>query len=220
MMSICSRCGDTISFRYIGGRCIPLHSSGGCGETTASTVTDYTNPLRKTDSTCFGTSCPECGDNVYFIKHNGGSVWVDPPLGPPWPIHGCFDTESTTSNLANLYQIKMSSETEGVIESSIIGVVTTASVDFLKRFTSITLKTGKTESLKLKLKNNSGFLLGELCVFSVDKGCIFPVKEDGYVFELYYPINNSGLISCPECPSEVSLKNIENHLKKQHGHQY
>jgi len=27
---------------------------------------------------------------VYFVRHNGGSVWFD-ELGPPWPKHGCFD---------------------------------------------------------------------------------------------------------------------------------
>jgi hypothetical protein len=32
----------------------------------------------------------ECGQPVYFIRHNGGSVWVDPPLGPPWHKHRCY----------------------------------------------------------------------------------------------------------------------------------
>src|SRR5579883_2452996 len=41
---------------------------------------DYTHPTR----------CPECGADVYFIRHNGGSVWVD-ELGWPWPKHACFD---------------------------------------------------------------------------------------------------------------------------------
>lgn len=44
------------------------------------------------------THCPECGADVYFIRHNGGSVWVD-ELGWPWPKHACFDkpTEPTYS---------------------------------------------------------------------------------------------------------------------------
>lgn len=47
---------------------------------------DFTHP----------TTCPECGASVFFIRHNGGSVWVD-ALGWPWPKHGCFDkpNEST-----------------------------------------------------------------------------------------------------------------------------
>jgi hypothetical protein len=43
---------------------------------------------------CHPTHCPECGKEVYFIRHNGGSVWVNPPLGWPWPKHGCFDEPS------------------------------------------------------------------------------------------------------------------------------
>lgn len=45
---------------------------------------------------CRPTTCPECGADVYFIRHNGGSVWVD-ELGWPWPKHGCFDDSSSTT---------------------------------------------------------------------------------------------------------------------------
>jgi len=38
------------------------------------------------------TTCPECGSKVYFVRHNGGSVWFD-ELRPPWPKHGCFDDD-------------------------------------------------------------------------------------------------------------------------------
>ena len=48
---------------------------------------------------CRKTTCPICGsDNVYFVRHNGGSVWFD-QLGLPWPKHGCFDTQATQSIL-------------------------------------------------------------------------------------------------------------------------
>jgi hypothetical protein len=46
---------------------------------------------------CCPTNCPKCGAEVFFIRHNGGSVWVDPPLGWPWPKHGCFDDSSSTT---------------------------------------------------------------------------------------------------------------------------
>ena len=29
---------------------------------------------------------------ITFIRHNGGSVWLD-ELGSPWPKHGCFDNQ-------------------------------------------------------------------------------------------------------------------------------
>ena len=29
---------------------------------------------------CRPTRCPECDADVFFVRHNGGSVWLDPPL--------------------------------------------------------------------------------------------------------------------------------------------
>lgn len=40
---------------------------------------------------CRKTTCPTCGQAVFFVRHNGGSVWFD-ALGQPWPIHSCFDS--------------------------------------------------------------------------------------------------------------------------------
>lgn len=50
---------------------------------------------------CAPSKCPRCGDAVFFVRHNGGSVWLNPPLGPPWPKHPCFDT--STSSYATLH---------------------------------------------------------------------------------------------------------------------
>lgn len=35
------------------------------------------------------TKCKLCGQDVFFVRHNGGAVWFD-ELGPPWPKHGCY----------------------------------------------------------------------------------------------------------------------------------
>jgi hypothetical protein len=50
------------------------------------------------DDFCLPTSCPICGASVYFVRHNGGSVWFD-DLGPPWPKHVCFDDEVPAQSL-------------------------------------------------------------------------------------------------------------------------
>ena len=42
------------------------------------------------DSYAAPTKCPNCGGAVYFVRHNGGSVWLD-EIGWPWPRHACFD---------------------------------------------------------------------------------------------------------------------------------
>ena len=40
-MRKCSRCGNNIEFRYVDGRCIPMHSDGGCIGEGNFTVNDY-----------------------------------------------------------------------------------------------------------------------------------------------------------------------------------
>jgi hypothetical protein len=45
------------------------------------------------DDFCRPTRCPRCQRSVYFVRHNGGSVWFD-SLGQPWPKHPCFESAS------------------------------------------------------------------------------------------------------------------------------
>lgn len=78
------------------------HSGGRWGNLTraarlaiiqdARSSTGYTTIRRwreSSDDICRETTCPKCGAVVYFVRHNGGSVWFD-SLGWPWPKHSCF----------------------------------------------------------------------------------------------------------------------------------
>src|SRR5690606_24347462 len=39
--------------------------------------------------------CPVCNARVFFFAaYNGGHVFFDPPLGPPWPKHPCTIAET------------------------------------------------------------------------------------------------------------------------------
>lgn len=38
---------------------------------------------------CRPSRCQYCGDTVYFVRYNGGSVWFN-SLGKPWPKHECY----------------------------------------------------------------------------------------------------------------------------------
>ncbi len=103
-MSTCQNCGQEIEFRYVGGRCVPIHPDGGwhCGSWTdsgSSAGWHRSHEPRVWRSVNFArpTTCPECGDRVYFIRHNDGSVWVD-ELGWPWPKHACFDQPNTATH--------------------------------------------------------------------------------------------------------------------------
>lgn len=231
-MSTCSRCGNPVEFRYVNGRCIPLHLYGGCIGSGNSSVNDYSGYNTSYDSTCFCTNCPECGEDVFFIRHNGGSVWIDPPLGPPWYKHGCFEQPSSTPtvrpNLVSSYKIS----DEFLLEDRelIVGIVKTTYVDYLKTHTDITLEAGSSENLNLKVKNNAGFLLGRLCIYNELEGVIWPLEEPGYKFEIYasptlkatpknsIKNNNNELIKCPECGVPLNPKNLNKHLRRQHGH--
>lgn len=42
----------------------------------------YTTPNAK---------CPECGSSVFFYRNSTGSRVYFDSLGPPWPVHPCFD---------------------------------------------------------------------------------------------------------------------------------
>lgn len=88
-----------------------------------------TAPVRTTwhhgdDDFCRPTACSVCGASVFFVRHNGGSVWFD-ELGWPWPKHGCFDDDSTGSRLrANL--TGPSTRTVPPVFGVVIETVTTA----------------------------------------------------------------------------------------------
>lgn len=103
-MDICNKCGEMIEFRYIDGRPKPIHLSGWCrGYISNSNHNISINKYSFEDLTR-KTQCPKCSEEVFFIKHNGGSVWVD-SLGWPWPKHACFTSEMQ-SKLYNYFEKK------------------------------------------------------------------------------------------------------------------
>lgn len=77
----CQFCGGFIRFRMIRGVCVPLHD----GAELCPTARNGGQP-----DECRKTHCPRCGDQVYFVRHNGGAVWFE-ELGQPWEKHPCFD---------------------------------------------------------------------------------------------------------------------------------
>ena len=64
------------------------------GWSAAATAPVRTTWRYRDDDYCRPTSCSVCGASVFFVRHNGGSVWFD-ELGWPWPKHACFDDDNT-----------------------------------------------------------------------------------------------------------------------------
>lgn len=225
-MAICSRCGNEIEFRYIDGRCIPLHLYGsGCGGSARSDVNDYPGYRRSKESTCFLTRCPECQDEVYFIRHNGGSVWIDPPLGPPWYKHPCMDFAYVAAKGIRHPIISESALAKfKQCESLIIGIVKEAEASWSKRYSLINIETGRDTSIVLLMKNNAGFLVGRLVIYDQRGKSVSWVEDDSYRFNviarikprLVKPAAQTLQIECPECLSRVAAGDIAEHLKRQH----
>jgi len=67
---------------------------------------DYTRP----------TSCPICGADVFFVRHNGGSAWFD-DLGIPWLKHACFDDDTPTATTHRLLSDKDAQNVGVVLET-------------------------------------------------------------------------------------------------------
>jgi hypothetical protein len=78
-----------------------IGSGGGNYGATGFSTRTYSFSERFKD-VCYPTKCPIKGcEPVWFIRHNGGSVWVD-ELGWPWTKHACFDEPSHRDSYASI----------------------------------------------------------------------------------------------------------------------
>lgn len=237
-MGLCSRCGNSVSFRYVNGRCVPIHNSGGCIRSSADRVKDYSGYQSCESSLCFSTNCPKCAERVFFLRHNGGSVWLDPPLGWPWYKHGCFESQRS---LTDDYQGDMVAVSGwgAEHESQELGVVTRTYVEKHKNYTDLIFETGDSGANELQIKNNAGFLLGKLCVFDHANQEIWPFFEPDYRFIAYdaekhgYVIpppversqwrpgfakkRNVSYVKCSICGCKLNPSRKRRHMRKVHG---
>ena len=227
-MAKCSRCGNEVLFRYINGRYIPLHPSGGCIDSGATSIgKDYSGYTRSEESCCFLTSCPQCRGSVFFIRFNGGSVWIDPPLGPPWFKHSCMDDSEKNSGEDRAPLVNWILGENEKSSQQILGVIKEAEVSPSKKFTITRFDTEKNDRYILIIKNNAGFLTGKLVIFNPIQKTIAPLENTAFIFSTLDLIDGplqfkseSPLTRCPECETPINSKNLKKHLKNQHdiGH--
>jgi hypothetical protein len=220
-MSICSRCGNQIEFRYVNGRCIPLHLHGGCGE-SSSVVVDFSGHNVCHESSCFGTRCPKCGDSVFFVRHNGGSVWLDAPLGPPWHKHPCFDEQGINgvkSTLLSDYQIDASAwiaARGSVDEGFALGVVKSTKVQLAQGMTEVTMDAGEALTLSLNVKHKAGFLLSKLCVLDENAKAVYALESPTLRYAVLR-VWRRERVTCEHCGRLVGKHKMNKHMKKVHG---
>lgn len=224
-MATCSRCGNPVEFRYVDGRCIPLHLWGGCTNAASGSTTDYSGYSRSEEACCFLTNCPECSEPVFFLRHNGGSVWIDPPLGPPWFKHPCMDTgpKSTTTTRRGLASEKPGRLGQEYPEDAILGVVKETEVSSSRQSSVIKIETEKNVFYVLFMRHNAGFLTGKLVLYRPRDKTVTIFEEETYIFAVLVPLFGtangqapSEKIICPECHTVLNSKNLTKHLRNQH----
>lgn len=213
-MSLCHKCGQKVSFRYIDGKCIPIHMSGNCidSENFSSPFFSY---YKRSDSTCFSTQCPRCNDSVYFIRHNGGAVWLDSPLGPPWYKHICFDLVGSNKDKDSLYEEKRKNIVTDVSSNEAVCVICSTKILKNRDFTYAILEAGESKGMRVKIKNNADYLLGKICILSIDKKFIWPIDEPQLIFLILEVSDiDFGYVFCSICGEMVKRKNLDKHLIK------
>lgn len=119
-MTKCRYCGDEIEFRYVDGRPTPIHLSGGWCQGSGGSASSNFQRVSSFKDVCTPTKCPKCGEAVFLIRHNGGSVWVD-DLGCPWPKHACFDSEAVPTWFSYFKRQTYSPESGTILLGVVIG---------------------------------------------------------------------------------------------------
>lgn len=201
MSSLCSECGGEIDFRHIDGRIVPIHRSGHCpgvGVTAAQSI-----GFQHEKDICHPTKCPECRRMVFFIRHNGGSLWVD-SLGWPWPKHPCFQhgLESPLETLAAV--TGKFSQCNGAIISRVV-----FSPGQRTAFAFITTPRQKTVVWLVREVSHPNSLVGALVVILssakkmwVSDGCSYSIEEPTF--------------PCPICDAPVLRDSLDRHFREAH----
>lgn len=168
---------------------------------------------------CRATTCPIKGCHpVYFIRHNGGSVWVD-ELGWPWPKHACFDEPSEPTRTFSTWATKSSGLTNPKL-----GIV----IQFQKPFQHteplliVRLTDSSVVSVVLRWTPPEGSLLGALVVLSKEDNMLLHEKHAEIPIQSYVdsqPMVKSR-VKCPHCHDWIDSEDWEPHeaqCRERHG---
>lgn len=206
-MANCNKCGQHVTFRFIDGTRVPIHSGGGwhCGSFSQATdlvrYTPRSVEWRNQDFTR-PTRCPICGRDVFFVQHNRGSVWID-ELGWPWPKHGCFDKQDEPTRYFSIWSAESSLLTnpELGIVTDVIGPANSPGCVIKLR-----LLTSSLVSLTLRSSPSKKAMLGSLVIISESDRCLLHRAYGRLQFEGFKHLgkaNSKGYYKCPHCGAWV-----------------
>ncbi len=196
----CDQCGGEIIFRVIDGVTTPIHLRGGCWGAGDGEGSPGTTRLRYDEDYCHPTTCPRCRASVFFIRHNGGSVWVD-ELGWPWPKHACFDDPEPFRRLR---------DSSRILSSPIGGVITLVVFPRDRSYCEITITTPKRDQYTWCLRNipNPESISGAPVVFSIPQQKL--VDPTGRTFSI------TEAKHCSVCDQLVDLERMDAHMAEIH----
>ena len=189
-MSYCYKCGEPISFfRNSSGEVIPVHQGYGCAGSKGSGTKIYTNYGNFEQGGAGKTHCHYCDQEIYFVRHNGGSVWLD-SLGHPWPKHLCYYPEDEYSPL---FKTKTKTDHDINYQNCVFGVVVQTELDWsdlnanltniVFRFFDADSQTETAVTLQTKSQSAS-YLTGKICLVDYGENLIFPINELEMMFQL------------------------------------
>lgn len=129
------------------------------------------------------THCPICHGEVFFIKHNGGSVWLDPPLGSPWYKHACFDVLAS-----NKSRKKLKTSYDGLHKSfssnTKIIVISSCVFNNHSQITTLKAQFDDGETYSFSVKGDARLFVGKMCFIDPAYKDVWPV--DDHNKKLYY----------------------------------
>ena len=204
-MPVCKYCGGEIVFRNVDGVPTPIHRSGGCWGEAESEPRPESIRFKHEDDLCRPTRCPKCEADVYFIRHNGGSVWID-ELGWPWPKHPCFDS---TPDIAPLRVLQ---EAVSRFHGSTGGVVTrVVFVQGSSRCVAEVTKPGAGKELWIVhgIRDPRRLVGALVALSSADKKMVVPGVG---TYDIAEP-----LVQCRVCKTPVLQRQMDQHLAEKHG---
>lgn len=221
-------------------------SSGGSRSHIQRLPLSQTNIVSVVETENCLSHCPICQSEVAFIKHNGGSVWLDIPLGPPWYKHACFDKVNTKGNRGKLSKSYESQQKYFSLKAKII-VVASCIYNSISNTTSLKAQFEDNETYSFSVRGDARIFVGHLCFIDESVREVWPIDDHnkklyyqgafsrhlGKGFEFNRPIvhennvknnkeftqkNISSNVSCRVCNCLLgSQKNYRRHLLKVHG---
>lgn len=214
----CDYCGSLGEFITKNGRRVFICSNPGCRYgRSALAVRGFEGFRRSEDSCCYPTLCPKgCGNRVFFIRHNGGSVWVDPPLGWPWPVHGCFDegraSRSTIAAKSYLGQRNGAGLRFGVVKET-----------WGSRYAGSMVRVEGGTDLYLRLKGkDAGLLAGQLAFYDPAKRTLTDIEHEHHSFAVDTLLqqgqdaDTDHGVECPFCKVMVGRDELLHHIVTEH----